>query len=248
MSDNEALKGFQFLGIIGGLRPQASVEEEPALALSAWRAFRVPSGAIHLAGHCKELFEGRASTAVVACDRASSSCTTASGRQYKLSGPPGRLDSDAAWVWGQFKRINALSDEEDVSDRLFSLLEGSAVAQVKSDDVVPFDFPPDEPAPFALGGSQPKFSVIQGPDGRFYQPGTEPGHRLARYRASLAEVEWSVDLLAGKLLKPKYRVMPRDAVLARLRVVLVRDRLWSEAESDWILRRVVDSSRLEWTH
>jgi hypothetical protein len=125
MSDNDALNGFKFLGLIGGLRPQAGVEEEPALTLSAWCAFRVPTGALHLAGHCKELFEGRASTAVVAGDRASSSCTTASGRQYRLSGPPGRLDSDAAWVWEQFKRINRLAGEEVVSERLFDLLEGT---------------------------------------------------------------------------------------------------------------------------
>jgi hypothetical protein len=123
MRDNEALKGLRFVGLIGGLRAQAGVDEEPALTLSAWRAFRFPSGAIHLAGHCNELFEGRASTAVVACDRKSSSCTTASGRRYAPIGPPGRLDSDAAWVWEQFKCINSLADEEDVSERLFHLLE-----------------------------------------------------------------------------------------------------------------------------
>lgn len=125
-NDNKDLQGFKFLGIIGGLRPQAGVDEEPALTLTGWRAFRFPSGAIHLAGHCEELFEGRASTAVVAGDAASNRVVTVSGRQYTLSGPPRRLDSDAAWVWGRFKRINSLedSDEEDVSERLFALLDG----------------------------------------------------------------------------------------------------------------------------
>jgi hypothetical protein len=106
---------------------------------------------------------------------------------------------------------------------------------------VPDDFPPDEPTLFALTGSQLKFSLVEGVDGRFYQPGTEPGHRLARYRECLAEVVWCVDLLRLKLSKPKYRAMSRDALLARLRVNLIRDRLRSEAESDWILSRVSES-------
>lgn len=105
-------------------------------------------------------------------------------------------------------------------------------------DEVPDDFPLDEPTPFALSGSQMKFSLVEAVDGRFYQPGTEPGHRLARYQKALAEVEWSLDLLASKLSKSKYQTMPRDELLARLRVTLVRDRRMSEAEADWVLRRV----------
>lgn len=114
--------GFRVVEIIGGLRPQASVADEPALTLFRWRAFQAPSGAIHLTGHCVELTEGRATTAVVAGDVTSRRCVTASGRQYVLQGSPDCLDSDAAWVWEQFKRINRVTDETDVSDRLFDLL------------------------------------------------------------------------------------------------------------------------------
>jgi hypothetical protein len=114
-------------------------------------------------------------------------------------------------------------------------------------DEVPDDFPADELAPFALSRPQLKFSLVEGVDCRFSLPGTEPGHRPSRYRECLAEVEWSIDLLAGKLLRPKYRAMPRDEILAHLRVTLVRDPLQSEAESDWILSRVTEAPRLKGT-
>lgn len=120
--------GPHLLGILGGLRPQAGVDEEPALTLSVWRAFQVPSGAIHLIGHCNELVEGRATSHVVAGNAATRRCVTSSGRQYTLQGRSG-TDGDAAWVWDRFKRINGLVDEVDISDRLFDLLPpiGSAV-------------------------------------------------------------------------------------------------------------------------
>jgi hypothetical protein len=114
-------EGFRLVGVIGGPRPQAGVDKESYLTLTAWRAFQVPSGNIHLVGHCVELAEGRASTRVVAGDAATGRCVTSSGRAYTLYGPSGH-DSNGEWVWGQLKRIQRLADEDDVSDRLFALL------------------------------------------------------------------------------------------------------------------------------
>ena len=115
-------EGFRLVGVIGGLRPQASEANEPALTLFRWRAYQLPSGAIHCAGHCVELAEGRATTAVVAGDATARRCVTASGRHYALHGLLDSLDSDAAWVWEQFQRINGVTALVDVSEQLFHLL------------------------------------------------------------------------------------------------------------------------------
>lgn len=122
MNDDETPlpEGLRLLEVIGGLRPQASVDDEPALTLSRWRAYQ-SAGTIHLVGHCNELAEGRATSHVVAGAVTTCRCVTASGRLYRLQGPSGH-DSDAGWVWEQLKRIHHLVDEVDVSDRLFDLL------------------------------------------------------------------------------------------------------------------------------
>lgn len=123
MSDDDipAPERLRLVGVIGGLRPQAGVDDEPCLTLTAWRAYLVPSGNIHLVGHCVELAEGRATSIVADGNANSRQCTTISGRKYSLHGPSG-YDGDGEWVWEQFKRINRLAHEVDVSDRLFDLL------------------------------------------------------------------------------------------------------------------------------
>jgi hypothetical protein len=121
--DTPAPEHLRLVGIIGGLRPQASVADEPALTLLRCSAYQLPSGAIHLAGHCVELAEGRSTTAIVAGDATARRCVTTSGRQYALRGPPAYLDSDAAWVWEQFQRINGVTTLKDVSEQLFDLLQ-----------------------------------------------------------------------------------------------------------------------------
>lgn len=106
---------------MGGLRPQAGVDEEPALTLAEWQAWRVTSGAIHLMGYCVEHGEGRTTTALVAGNGNYRRCITASGRQYTLIGPSGR-NPDAEWVWSRFMRVTGLTAEVDVSEQLFDLL------------------------------------------------------------------------------------------------------------------------------
>lgn len=110
----DALGGLRLLGIIGGLTPQPSVDAQPTATLIQWHALRTPAGAIHLIGYCIERREGRASTAVIIFDAATKKCTTASGRTYVLSGPPGR-NSDAGWVWEQFAAANGITEVADVT-------------------------------------------------------------------------------------------------------------------------------------
>ena len=112
------------------------------------------------------------------------------------------------------------------------------------DLIVPDDFPAATPAPFALGGVQLKMSLTRGTDDRLYATGTDPERRLQRYRECLEEVEWAVELLRGKLLKPKYQALERDVILRSLGVNLVRDRSLSEREAAWVLQKI--APRLVW--
>ena len=109
---------------------------------------------------------------------------------------------------------------------------------------IPDDFPASKPAPFSLGGVQSKLNLVKGSDSMFYLKGSEPSHRLERYRECLKEIEWAVDLLAMKLPKPKYQALERDVILKMLGVNLVRDRDLTQLEAVWVLRRV--ASRTSW--
>jgi len=115
------LPGLRLVGIAGGLTPQPSVGAQPMATLIQWQALKTSAGAIHLVGYCTERREGRASTAVVIFDAAAKKCTTASGRMYVLSGPPGR-NTDAAWVWEQFAAANGIAEAVDVTSEFESAL------------------------------------------------------------------------------------------------------------------------------
>lgn len=119
MNDEEI--NWKLVALMGGLRPQADVDKEPALTLACWQAWRVSSGAIHLMGYCLEHGQGRTTTALIAGNAYDRRCVTVSGRQYTLKGPSGR-DPDAQWVWSQFLGLTGLTAEVDVSERLFDLL------------------------------------------------------------------------------------------------------------------------------
>ncbi len=112
------------------------------------------------------------------------------------------------------------------------------------DSIVPEDFPTSDPAPFALGGSQLKMNLTRAADGRLHASGSDPDFRLRRYRDCMEEVEWAVDLLQGKLLKPKYQALEREVILNSLGGSLVRDRGLSPREAEWVLQKV--APRLDW--
>ena len=112
------------------------------------------------------------------------------------------------------------------------------------DSIVPEDFPTSDPAPFALGGFQLKMNLTKAADGRLYASGTDPDFRLRRYRDCVEEVEWAVELLRGKLLKPKYQTLEREVILKSLGGNLVRDRGLSPSEAEWVLQKV--APRLDW--
>ena len=113
------------------------------------------------------------------------------------------------------------------------------------DLIVPDDFPAATAAPFALGGVQLKMSLTRGTDDRLYATGADPESRSQRYRECLDEVEWAVELLRGKLLKPKYQALERGVILRSLGVNLVRDRRLSEREAEWVLQKI--EPRLVWS-
>ncbi|MDP9124116.1 MAG: hypothetical protein M3N82_05890 [Pseudomonadota bacterium] len=125
-----------------------------------------------------------------------------------------------------------------------SYIEPPGVHVSEVDLIVPDDFPASTPAPFALGGVRLKMSLTRGTDDRLYATGTDPGRRLQRYRECLEEVEWAVELLRGKLLKPKYQALERNVILRSLGVNLVRDRRLSEREAEWVLQKI--ARRLVW--
>ena len=109
---------------------------------------------------------------------------------------------------------------------------------------IPDDFPASTSAPFSLGGVQLKLNIVKDSDGKFYERGSDPSHRLNRYRECLEEIEWAVDLLAIKLPKPKYQALERDVILKMLGVNLVRDRGLTHLEAGWVLGRV--APRISW--
>ena len=109
---------------------------------------------------------------------------------------------------------------------------------MREEGLIPDDFPTPAEAPFALSGVQPKMSLTQGGDGRFYASGTDPEVRHQRYRECLEEIEWAVELLGCKLLKPKYQALPLDVILKSFGMNLVRDRGLSPQEAAWVLQKI----------
>lgn len=77
----------------------APVAEQPETILHRWHVFETPKGTRHFCGYAMAYGEGRVSSPVVAFDPATMSGRTASGRVYRLDGPPG-LHPDAAYVKG----------------------------------------------------------------------------------------------------------------------------------------------------
>ncbi len=77
----------------------------------------------HLVGYNVLQREGRVSTAIEHFDPTSRTAITHSGRLYQLVGPPG-YDPDGAWVWGYWSKVNRMTDERDVTEEIWELMQG----------------------------------------------------------------------------------------------------------------------------
>lgn len=105
--------------IMGGIWKTNSVSTEPAIELVKWNVFAVLESngvdyGCHINGYSTSGYEGRVSSKIMAFDKETMIGTTRSGRQYRLTGPPG-FDGDASYVRDRWLSINKLT-EEDVTD------------------------------------------------------------------------------------------------------------------------------------
>lgn len=92
----------------------ASVADEPETVLSPWFVFELKNGNRHFVGrtyYSGYASEGRVSSRIVSFDPDEMVGITRSGRRYKLEGPPG-FDSDANYVWHQWKYIGKILDAD----------------------------------------------------------------------------------------------------------------------------------------
>lgn len=93
------------------------VAEVSSVQLARWRVYETSDGHRHFAGHNVRRGTGRASTAIVAYDRAGRRGSTESGRIYELIGDPAvAADPDAEYVWSVWRALNGVIEYRDVTD------------------------------------------------------------------------------------------------------------------------------------
>lgn len=141
---------------------QASpVGEQPQITLRCWRVFDVDLHKTdsrltrHFVGLSQQSRHERVSSPVQKFDPVSRCGVTRSGRIYRLEGIPG-FAADAIYTWTEWKKLNRITVEKDVTNRLLEAIFGSSFESIESDKVtVPTDFPRN-PYPGAAAGAQPK--------------------------------------------------------------------------------------------
>lgn len=93
------------------------VTEQPKVDLEKWLIFRVfydkNTYTDHVVGFAEG--EGRVSTKIVEHDPDSNSVTTRSGRVYVIDPDKMGANSDALYVWEQWKGINKFKQEMNIS-------------------------------------------------------------------------------------------------------------------------------------
>jgi hypothetical protein len=97
----------------------APVANEPQTQLHQWRVMALPDGSHHLVGYAFPAREGRTSSEIQQFDIDQLRAVTGSGRVYELVGPPGH-DGDAMYVWTVWRRLNEVSDFDDVSEQVWA--------------------------------------------------------------------------------------------------------------------------------
>jgi hypothetical protein len=113
------LDDLLFFIIPGELCAPPSVAEQPSCELTRWRIVEC-RGNRHFLGLILALGEGRVSSAIRTLDLEGRHGVTASGRRYRLDGPPGR-DPDADYVLDLWLRGQGITPDEvrDVTADLF---------------------------------------------------------------------------------------------------------------------------------
>jgi hypothetical protein len=101
--------------------------EIPVIWLSTWQIFELPSGARHAWGRNNASGEGRVSSLLSHFRPKSASLRSASGRRYKLVGPPGR-DTDGEYLWQLWLSVRRLkqADVTSVTDEVWAAIRASA--------------------------------------------------------------------------------------------------------------------------
>lgn len=99
--------------------PVRPVAEQGELTLVNWRILEVPSGERHLVGYCLDNHEGRVSSFVLDIEIISLRATTSSGRVYLLTGAPAH-NSDAMYVWSQWRIVNSVESWTDVTESVWN--------------------------------------------------------------------------------------------------------------------------------
>lgn len=98
----------------GGLRPVATIRDEPLTTLVRWRVASTREGSHHFVGWACEARTGRVSSAVVSWDPVSMTGRTKSGRLYHLVGEPGN-DPDVRYTWELWLRCARTNEGPDVT-------------------------------------------------------------------------------------------------------------------------------------
>ena len=96
------------------------IDVEPQLVLHDWQIVEIDGGSRHFVGYRRGLCEGRVWSDIVEFDREKQTGVTASGRVYRLEGPPlpgGRFKDDADYVWGVWVRREGVKFYEVVTER-----------------------------------------------------------------------------------------------------------------------------------
>lgn len=123
-SEASSVRNLGDIEIIGGVWSASTPSAQPEITLSNWRVSEVTvSGRRerHVWGWNVADWEGRASTAITEVDAHRRMMRTASGRVYRLAGPPGH-DRDGDFVWRGWCRVNGATDEIDVTDEIAARL------------------------------------------------------------------------------------------------------------------------------
>jgi hypothetical protein len=91
-----------------------TVTEQPEIELVDWQIMETDVGSRHFVGYHQKNREGRVSSDIISFDNVNLVGKTISGRVYQLIGYP-RTNKDALYVWENFKSINNVKSENNIT-------------------------------------------------------------------------------------------------------------------------------------
>lgn len=116
-----------------------SVKDRPSVTLDSWSVHDVPlygddrPWTRHFVGYSRDDQQGQVSSPVESFDPATGCGVTRSGRVYRLAGRPGG-DADADYVWRQWKQLNEVGDEHEVTREVHAQMLADQVTQNPSNE------------------------------------------------------------------------------------------------------------------